>query len=238
MPRVTTDRSHPVDQAVLATGVELPTRSPSWLAETEHKYVPDVSSVGTHGHPLTPMSWDNPPPEDPVAVLVPPKPIINPVRPRAAGPWGHEPRADAARFRPVQPNKPVRPGWLASADRPEAICFDSYVLGHPKPNCPHLARAAVDAPYRAWFIANCNRLTKEQKIWIRSLGREPGARDGSARPRTPRHLRRRSRRKKPSVKKLRWGRFRRFLMPFPRSKDSRYGGDPLSPHPQKRARKL
>ncbi len=98
-----------VDNAVLATGVEHPTRTPSCSAETEHTYVPDVSSVDEQVRPPTPMSWDNPPPEEPIAVVVPPRRIINPARPRAAGPRGLEPRTDQARFRRMEPNRSMRP---------------------------------------------------------------------------------------------------------------------------------
>lgn len=53
------------------------------------------------------------------------------------------------------------------------VCYECFVPGHRKPNCPHLNRSSLDVAFRNWVFANFARLETWVQERLRSLGRAP-----------------------------------------------------------------
>ena len=73
----------------------------------------------------------------------------------------------------AQPTPQQRPGWLAFRNEPTDICFECFALGHKKPNCPYLAKTFYDANFREAVRRNYHKLTRQQKEYLRAIGRTP-----------------------------------------------------------------
>lgn len=53
------------------------------------------------------------------------------------------------------------------------VCYECFVPGHRKPNCPHLNRSILDVAFRNWVSENFSRLETWIQERLRSLGRAP-----------------------------------------------------------------
>ncbi len=81
---------------------------------------------------------------------------------------------------PVQLNGPpgrfrgsdlARPGWYVNA--PTHACITCFLSGHKIPNCQHQSKQVRDSKFAAWVPGNYNRLSEDQRAYIRSIGRAP-----------------------------------------------------------------
>eukprot|EP00171_Calliarthron_tuberculosum_P004420 IDg4420t1 len=55
----------------------------------------------------------------------------------------------------------------------ESVCFECFLPGHRRPQCPHLSRTTNDPAFKAWVLANFTALQPWQQAWLHSLGRAP-----------------------------------------------------------------
>eukprot|EP00171_Calliarthron_tuberculosum_P004418 IDg4418t1 len=55
----------------------------------------------------------------------------------------------------------------------ESVCFECFLPGHRRPQCPHLSRTTNDPAFKAWVLANFAALQPWQQAWLHSLGRAP-----------------------------------------------------------------